>query len=366
MLAALLLFLNGLAVFVSVPDPLVISLSLVGALVPALFYTALVLSLDCYEREPWRALAGAFGWGALVAALLSGIVNGVNALLVGDLLAALVGAPLVEETFKGVALLGMLLVFRREFDNVLDGLVYGALIGMGFEMTEDVLYLGGAYLVGGVAAFGEEWLLRPVLTGPAHAMFTGATGAAVGWARSQHGRGGWRYAVPVLGWTLAVLQHFVWNAAGGVLLAALGDGAPVVLRLGVQVAVLMAPAILTLYLISRLARGRERRIMREELADEVGRGVLRRAEYEVLWDDSLRRRAVAEAGRAGGAAGRAAQRRFFQAAAELAFCKHHHCQGEPPEGGGCCPHEDLYRAQLAAARATLPSLPRPDEAPRAG
>lgn len=354
-LTPVLLLCNALNVILTVPDLVGLVLSLLGATIPAALYTGLVLSVDRYEREPWRIVFGALAWGALVATLFSGIFNVINAAVLGQVFATVIGAPLVEESFKGIALLGLLLMFRREFDNVLDGLIYGALIGMGFELMEDVLYLGSAYVEGGVAGFGEEWVLRPVLTGSAHALFTGTTGAAIGWARSQYQRGWLRFLVPVVGWMFAVLQHFLWNIGGAVLAVGLGTDVPGLIRLALQILVLILPAALVLYLVARLARRRERNIIREQLSEEVARGVLSQEEYALLSDDAARRRALASAKRERGRAGRRAQREFFQAAAELAFRKHHHSQGERLDGELGTDTEDLYRAQLAATRARLAS-----------
>ena len=59
------------------------------------------------------------------------------ALMIG----APIAAPLVEETTKGLGLLLLFWLVRSEFDNVRDGLVYGALIGAGFNWFESALYV---------------------------------------------------------------------------------------------------------------------------------------------------------------------------------------------------------------------------------
>ncbi|MEA2527315.1 MAG: protease PrsW, partial [Thermomicrobiales bacterium] len=146
----------------SVWDPVALPLSVIAAVVPALFYSWLVLRLDKYEAEPRRAIIGAFAWGAVGAILFSVIAELIfGSLLVGEVgeegasfLTVAVGAPIIEEFFKGIALLVLLWFFRREFDNVLDGLVYGALIGLGFAMTENILYFGQAYLDDGARGLG--------------------------------------------------------------------------------------------------------------------------------------------------------------------------------------------------------------------
>ena len=50
-------------------------------------------------------------------------------------------APLVEESLKGLAVLLIMWLLRAEFDDVRDGIVYGALVGLGFSISEYGLYL---------------------------------------------------------------------------------------------------------------------------------------------------------------------------------------------------------------------------------
>src|SRR5437763_16412954 len=106
------LLLGGplLLVIGSVPDPVALWLSTVAAAAPAILYSLLVVSFDRLEREPWRLLLGAFGWGAVVAALFSALVGAITGGVLsaaygeqaGTLLNVGLGAPFIEETFKGV------------------------------------------------------------------------------------------------------------------------------------------------------------------------------------------------------------------------------------------------------------------------
>jgi protease PrsW len=126
-----------------------------------------------------------------------------------------IGAPLVEKSFKGIAVLAVLNFARDEIDSTLDGLIYGALVGVGFAMTENIHYFGQTYLEGGLGEFGTLVVSRAVLGGFGHPAYAAITGAAVGWSRGRYGRGIARVVVPILGWALAVL-HVTWN--GGLVL----------------------------------------------------------------------------------------------------------------------------------------------------
>lgn len=347
-------------VVASVWDPIALPLSVVAAVVPALVYSWIVLSLDRYEQEPRRAVIATFGWGAVGAVLFSiiaevafaGILNTAVGPEASDFLTVAVGAPVIEETFKGIALLALLWFFRREFDNVLDGLVYGALIGLGFAMTENILYFGAAYFEDGVGGLGELFVVRAVIDGFGHAQYTATTGAAVGWARSRYSQGWGRFIVPVGGWALAVFQHFLWNTGAIVIAGLQGEDATIWSIVLIEAPLFTFPALIVLYLIARVAGRRELRILQEQLAGEVEHGVLTPAEYRLVTTGHLRKQALREAKARGGRPLRKVQRRFFQVAAELAFRKYHLSRGEPPKPGQQAP-EAVYRAELASVRAQL-------------
>lgn len=357
-----LLFFLGVATLIvaSIPDPQALAICVVAAVLPAAFYVWLVLRLDPFEVEPRNLLIGAFGWGAIGAVILAIIFTIIFEVSIGStgsigadaFISAAIGAPLVEETCKGLALLAILLFYRHELDNVLDGIVYGAVVGIGFAMTENILYFGAAYLEGGPGDLGELFLARAVIFGFGHAVYSATLGAALGWSREQYARGPWRFIIPVLGWALAVFQHMLWN--GGVLLTngLMGEDASVIAVVLIDATLFIVPAMLVLATIARVAHRRELQIMRAELANEVQGGAITPGEYEILFRDDLRRQALREAAVRGGRELRQAQRRFFDLAAELAFREYHLKQGEDLKPGQLDP-EDAYRVELARLRSVL-------------
>ncbi|MBV5332193.1 PrsW family intramembrane metalloprotease [bacterium] len=128
-----------------------------AAILPVPIYLALALWLDRFEPEPGWMLALTFFWGAIVAGLFASFFNTMGGLLVaaaagetaGTLFSLVISAPLVEETAKGVAILILFLWKRNEFDNVTDGVIYAAMAGLGFAMTENALYYGRQFASGG-------------------------------------------------------------------------------------------------------------------------------------------------------------------------------------------------------------------------
>ena len=106
----------------------------------------IVYRLDLFEREPKLVLAAAVVWGAVIATSMAAQANDawlsiLSKVASPDLAsqwgAAIVG-PGVEETLK---LAGVTSSDRSgRSDGVLDGFVYGAMVGLGFTVVEDVSY----------------------------------------------------------------------------------------------------------------------------------------------------------------------------------------------------------------------------------
>ncbi len=189
--------------------------ALLGATIPTLFLVWLIWWADRYEREPTRLLVSAFFWGAIPAILLALITELILALPInetliwGQLASVAVIAPIVEETVKGMALLGMLLFTRSELDGILDGIIYGALIGAGFAMTENFFYFLSEETLTSL-----RWLifLRAGLFGWNHIFFTAIFGASVGAAaqiKSRWGQG----ILLMLGLATATSLHMLHNAS---------------------------------------------------------------------------------------------------------------------------------------------------------
>ncbi len=323
-IGAALLAVLGLATLVQ--------LGLLSSLRPdiaGVFYRALALSsllalvpltilwfLDRRERESRWLFAAALFWGACIATALALPFNTVFFQAVGawvaqnptitealgpeavSLLAAPISAPIVEEIAKALGVLALWWLLRAEFDNMRDGFVYGALVGLGFTWYESALYVAQGYAEHGVAPYGMQLGARYALLGlGGHAMFTSIFGAFLGLA-VQTRRAWLRVLAPLAGLVLAIGAHMLNNALP--LLAVLAGEAPPTGNepppdVGFLDAFLGATLLeLTIFLpfvvIMALALWRsgawERRVIREELADEVGRTVSR-DEYAAIFGDRM-------------------------------------------------------------------------------
>ena len=197
--------------------PFLVALPL--ALLPVPLLIALVLLVDRLEPEPLSNLVFCFAWGAGIAALLAGILNTVGLVYVtqpalgtsnGQFISATIGAPVVEESLKGLVLVWLLWRRRQELDGPTDGIIYAAMVGLGFAMMENVGYYISALArpeVGGVPLLGVTFVFRGVLAPLAHPMFTSMTGIGVAYA-ATHRRGGWALAAGLAG---AMFLHGLWN-----------------------------------------------------------------------------------------------------------------------------------------------------------
>jgi protease PrsW len=262
---------------------------------------ALIYLLDLYEREPIPLLVAAFVWGAVAATTLSAIGNAGWGIVVARLggpdfasrWTAALTAPFVEEILKGVGVVLIVLIARGEVDDVMDGFVYGALCGLGFAVVEDVFYFiavfGGD--VGGVL---QGFFVRVIASGLySHVLYTGLVGMAVGIVTTRRDDRPLRDRLRAAGLLAgaAVLGHLLWNSPVLEFFPPHPwEGAEWFL-IPVATAVKGVPFLLFVVLAIRLAHSRERRWLRETLAEELGEEVVTPQELAIL--ESPRRRFLA-------------------------------------------------------------------------
>ncbi|MDQ6692477.1 MAG: PrsW family intramembrane metalloprotease [Candidatus Dormibacteraeota bacterium] len=190
--------LNLLGVFLCLPNTTV-----------ALY---LIRRVDHNEREPWRVVLVAAGWGAVVATTVALIFESIWGFTIdrglipgpGQQVATAFNAALFEEVPKGLVIAFLFLLMRDEFDNVVDGIVYGAAVGLGFNYMETIVYMS----VGGLPQyFLRQWIGLFV----GHATYTALIGAGFGIARQMRGRIPKALAI-LSGFVVAIAAHFSWDA----------------------------------------------------------------------------------------------------------------------------------------------------------
>jgi RsiW-degrading membrane proteinase PrsW (M82 family) len=320
-IAALVALLLGLIVLFLIgveTGPVAFLIGLVSATLPVPVYLVLVIWIDRYESEPVWMLATAFFWGALVAVFFAFLINTASGLAVtiltedvraGNTFGAVISAPIVEEISKAVILLIFFFWKKDEFDGVIDGIVYAAMVGLGFAMTENIQYYGKAVLKEGTEGLKLVFIIRGALAPFAHPMFTSLTGIGLGLAR-QTRHLFVKLVTPVLGILAAISMHVIWNGSA-VLFGDIGFILMYVL--------IMIPAFFIMFVVISLALRREGQVIREYLTPDFQGGLLTQEEYNQLCTIRGRMGASYSAFSRGGLNHWKARRQLNQTASELAF-----------------------------------------------
>lgn len=193
---------------------------------PMFLFAAFVNWLDRFEKEPKLLLGAAFTWGVVIAGGGAFILNtafgiGIYALTgsagAADFGTTSIVAPIIEESLKGLAVLIVFLMFRKEFDSILDGIVYAGITAMGFAAIENVLYIyRNGYQEAGWEGFWALVIIRVILVGWMHPFFTAFTGIGLAVARMSRNTLIKILAVPG-GYSLAVLIHAFHNTFSGLI-----------------------------------------------------------------------------------------------------------------------------------------------------
>jgi RsiW-degrading membrane proteinase PrsW (M82 family) len=146
-----------------------------------------------------------------------------------ELVTSMIG-PLLEEVAKAGGLLALILVWPGSLRSVREGIVYGALAGVGFAAIENLGYYTLAAVQGGTPGLAQALYVRGLLEGLNHAAFTAIVGAAAGRARARPASRRPRLAVVAAGLAIAVSVHGAWNGVASTAITSLlcnaPDGAP--------------------------------------------------------------------------------------------------------------------------------------------
>jgi RsiW-degrading membrane proteinase PrsW (M82 family) len=284
-----------------------------------LFFAWIIYWLDRYEKEPVRLLGIVFMWGAVIAAggafMLNSLLELGIFLFTGSKTASTLAtgsliAPVIEETFKGLAVLMVFLFYHAEFDSILDGIVYAAIVALGFAATENTYYI---YEYGFNAGSYQGLLImvfvRVILVGWQHPFYTAFTG--IGFAMARLSRNAWlKFIAPIMGWTISVSTHAIHNILAD-FMSATGEGLALTTLLDWGGWFLM-------FLFIIWAIYRERQILVNQLRDEVQTGLITPTQYRTAcsaWLQSIARIHAILAGQY------PATTRFYQVCAELAHKK---------------------------------------------
>jgi RsiW-degrading membrane proteinase PrsW (M82 family) len=266
------------------------------------------------DRFGWasgKVAATGFVWGGLVATFVMALPGNAALLSIfskltnSDTASAwgpAIVAPLVEESSKGVGVVMLILLARRHVRTSYDGFIYGAFVGLGFQVFEDWMYgIGTA-----ASAFGfdqganavQNLVGRGLFAGlVSHSLYTAIFGAGIGWWVQTRGQSmSTRLPRTVLAIAAAMLIHGIWDYAAFSGFRAAG----------------FLTAIFAIVLVVAIGRSTYRQVrpwMRDLLAPEVDAGLVTDDEITAMVGSPRDRRhyvrgVAAESGKAAGKAAR--------------------------------------------------------------
>lgn len=254
--------------------------SLIFGFLPMLLFAYFIYWLDRYEKEPRHLLGGAFVWGAVIAAGFAFIFNtllgaGIFVLTGSELIAqqttgSLI-APIIEEILKGMAVLIVFFFYRKEFDSILDGIVYSGITALGFAATENTYYIYQyGYVEGGYMGLFTLVFIRVILVGWQHPFYTSFFGIGLAAARlsPQQVR---RLLFPLSGLVLSIGLHSVHNSIPGIIPGSAGFFIGTVFDWSGWFGL----GLFIIYMIYH-----EKRLIQNELKEEVEMGIITIQQYQ--------------------------------------------------------------------------------------
>ena len=325
---------------------------------PLLVYLWVPWIINRFDPEPWWCLALALAWGGVAAAGFSGLINtevvvaaqamaggGKKGIAFGEVVGACVSAPLVEEFWKGLAVFGIFFFLRREFDGVVDGIIYGTFAALGFAATENVMYYARA---GSARCSAINKARSRRLSSSAACSHPGAPALHLDDRDRLRHLARDREGVAKVARSLARL-YVRGLLARAVERAATISGMLMMLMLPLWILFVLAFFGIIVWLVVRKGR-----IIRENLTDEVLIGALSQDELDLICSPIGRMRAsFGYGGRVG--------RRFVASGARLGLCKWHAARAIKSKKAN---HQHWFH-RAAAPRAGAPAL-RDARAPGAG
>ena len=238
-----------------------------SAVAPALLLLWLVVAADS-RPEPPRVVWIAAGLTAvlaipvgLVEAWLQAHVHFTANPTLAPFERALVLAGMPEEILK-VSIIAAVALRARNFDEPMDGVVYGTAVGLGFATIENVLYVLGAK-----TAWESVAIMRALLSVPFHGALGAIAGAYIARARfsgalGAHRTDHWRryrlfaaaYLIPIAMHTVFDGAMFTLSSAGPKATETGSGGGWVMLMLVIAFADAVGGIVFAILLVRRIAR----------------------------------------------------------------------------------------------------------------
>jgi RsiW-degrading membrane proteinase PrsW (M82 family) len=241
----------------------------------AAVFIAIIRTVDWLEPEPKRYLALAMLWGGVIAssnalrantAVESILVKIAPLDFVRDWAAAFEG-PTDEEILKTLGIVAIVLLARPQINSILDGVVYGAFVGLGFQEVENLTYSLNAVAQAGTDSVGpvlQVFFVRGLLAGLwSHTVYSAIAGAGVAYAVLRRDKS-WavRIGMALLALFVAWCCHFLWNSPALSSISALPGGFGVIAAILLKGGLILGAFLILLYVVRR----GEFRVLGSELA----------------------------------------------------------------------------------------------------
>lgn len=329
-----------------------------------------IYKLDLFEREPVTLVAAAILWGGVVAVGFAAPTNTAWFQIIAKTLgpdlartwgAALV-APPVEELLKVMGVIAIVLIARAEIDDIFDGFVYGAMVGLGFTLVEDVHYFMRFVAEAGQAA-GEVgpvlhgFFIRVIASGLyGHVLYTGVAGMGIAYFVTHRelplSR---RLLVALAAFGAGMAAHFFWNSP---ILSKviLGSGDPGPVQWILYGAAKGAPFLVFVIMLVRLATRREKTSFATLVASGAGDEVATASEIEALGGLRARRAARKRVGAEYGPQGEMLAGRLQREQVGYALARSRVDRADDPEVQGHLTAIRAIRAELAALPKVQPAV----------
>ncbi len=205
------------------PVPLIAGVVLFGLHGAVLIWV--LHTLDYLEPEPVSMLAAALAWGGLVATAAALRANTAGEDILTRLFppafvrvwGAAIEGPTNEEILKSLGIVALLLLGRRHLNSVMDGVIYGAFVGLGFQEVENLTYTLNVAASQDSNTIGPAWqmfIVRGLLAGLwSHTVYSAIIGAGIAYAVLRQDRPvAIRIAVVAVAFAAGWAAHFFWNS----------------------------------------------------------------------------------------------------------------------------------------------------------
>lgn len=320
-------------------------LSAIAWLLYGFVFLVILYRMELFERRSPVTVLGALVWGGLAAPGMAAVAapamhDIVTAVVpVADAWVPSFAAPLVEEPLKWLGVVALALIPGARVRSAADGLFYGAVIGLGFQVSESFLYTAVISADGTAATVFAMVLLRGVVGGLwNHPTYSAIAGAGVGYFFNASASRARRWMVLLGTLALSMVVHGFFDTPivnTNVWISSITKGIPV---------------LLLFLVVLRWAHLRERRTFAGLAAEVVPDDLVSPAHFRLLATRRTRREVRREAKRV---AGRGAARtlKYFQGAQLTLLTATH-------EDGWNTPRTEELAADVAELRDELIALYR--------